>query len=154
MGMYDEISPEISQRVIKTCPYCYSEFRDDYESYWQTKDFDNLLKVLSLEDVSNQFEMHHICDKCNRYMSVIVDMDNGFYKYRSREDDYSKWHLFNDTSLVNDYAKLHFIDKDLKSCIESLSLGNNYSDNLILQELFEKYYIIPKEKVEKLSKNP
>lgn len=166
MGMYDEISPSLSNRIIKLCPYCGKEY--GIEEFWQTKDFDCILKTLTLKDIAEEgyedFEMHHICPHCNTYISVLANLINGIFRFRSSKvNDYSKWSFFEDTDLSSEYKSLiqdNNIDENFKKCLKSISIGYNklinnvdleYDDvYTILHNISKDYYIIPKEKLENI----
>lgn len=169
MGMYDEISPSLSSRIIKLCPYCGKEY--DTEEFWQTKDFDCILKLITMEDIAkhgyDSFEMHHICDKCNKYISIRADLTKGiFYIRNSKTNEQSSWSFFEDTELINEYSKIRFdknIDENFIKCLKSMSIGYtkliDSMDNVdlecgniytILHNISKDYYIIPKEKLENI----
>lgn len=155
MGMYDEISTSLSSRIVKRCPYCCTIY--DIEECWQTKDFESMLRVLSLSDIDHDvFEMHHICSNCNRYISVVADLRNSKYRYRSSgKDEYSDELLIDDPTLTTEFLNLKLKDNDLIRCLKSKSIGYNslidmldadYMDKyMILHELIKDFYVIPKE---------
>lgn len=161
MGMFDEISPSLSKRVIKSCPYCLNDY--DVEEFWQTKDFSCILKIISLEDIDcNVFEMHRICPHCGKYISVSVNLHEGLYRYRtSGETKYSDELLFCDQSLFFEFRKQE-LSKSIKDvdveCLKSMSIGYNklidsvdleYDDvYTILHNIIEDFYIIPKRNLE------
>lgn len=159
MGMYDEISPLLTNCIIRTCPFCFNGYNND--NLWQTKDFDNILKVITLDDINcDCFEMHHICENCGRYISLMVDLSGGTFRFKgSYNDNYSDYVLFYDQSLRLEYKKLHpNMNKNFKECLESMDIGYHgliqnmdiESDNLLsmIYDITRDFYCIPKEKLE------
>lgn len=162
MGMYDEISRGLAERIITECPCCHKDLYGEYEyAEWQTKDFERILKTISLEDLDNDiFEMHTICPNCNKYMSAEVNIMKGIIDIRT--------HTFQETlpildrTLIKDYKKsrlnrysnkvggvwLKDINVDYNDFVRSLDLDSCLSD--IVDSIFDNYYIIPKKSLEDL----
>lgn len=155
MGMYDIVSPNIAKRIITKCPICSSDF--DNETEWQTKDFESLLSILNLDNLSSKFEMHCICDKCNNFISVVVHMDYSYYNiYTNNNNSISS---FSDVTLTNEFKALNNLPKmeskinlndlvssiELKDYISNLDYLYNLSNDVIERlscDLVDNYYII------------
>lgn len=155
MGMYDNISNGLAERILQDCPLCHKNmYVPDYDEVeWQTKDFKNLLETLSIADIlCDVFEMHTICPKCNNYISVNVDLIEGHYivngtQYKLVLDVYDK-------SLAEDHKKIMEESSipqasmlDAISYVELLNyvdtLKTDYCDEII-DYIFDNFYLIPK----------
>lgn len=164
MGMYDEINKSLTDRIITHCPYCNDFILNDeidWRSYWQTKDFDCLLKTLDLKDIeSNRFEMHVCCSKCGRYLSADVNLDTGVIMFKGKENDVGRWADIEDKSLIDEFIRLdrkrHEIDNNSKEWLKLRSIGYNEIEKYIYlenrreaaKELLKDFYIIPKSYLE------
>lgn len=165
MGMFDEINSTLAERLIKKCPTCEHTILEQ-ENTWQTKDFDNILKVLDLEDITDNFEMHTICSHCGRYISAHVlleegklDIEMGYTKHEKEFEDKSLVTEYNTNNILNTINKAN---KTLSKLNSKWSLSRNelaeflhtnswindadVSELLddITNELYNNFYIIPK----------
>lgn len=163
MGMYDEVSGTLAERIVRKCPNCKKDLYNCEEpAVWQTKCFSNILKTLDLEDIDcDTFEMHTICPHCGEYMSANVTLADGDYNIRTNAFD-MKYEQFEDSSLITDYqnSKIDKItNKYTKNWLDYNCINFKYDKDYykkrppevimkLLDDLVENYYIIPKNIIE------
>lgn len=156
MGMFDEMSKTVTDRIIKECPFCKKILVPDIEeaTLWQTKSFKNLLYIIDLKDINKDvFEMHHICPNCNKYISVNIDMISGDINIFDSNYNFSVCSKFIDMSLRDDWKNVQLSKFELKNNTTSFNLknwleSNNVGYNKIEGNLSKDFYIIPKEVLE------
>lgn len=159
MGMYDEVSNSLAERIVRKCPSCKKDLYDcDEPAVWQTKSFDRILKTIDLTDIDcDTFEMHTICPHCGDYMSANVTLADGDYNIRTNAYDID-YREFEDSSLTTDYNKSKIdkvTNKYTKNWLEYNCVNYKYDKNYykkrppeeimkLLDGLIEDYYIVPK----------
>ena len=107
MGMFDTMSNNLAERIIKKCPVCGKNVIGE-DNEWQTKDFDCILSILDLEDIirkddgrEHSHEMHGICSNCGKYISVIFDLADNHITVSTQNTNSSG--ALSDSDLRNDY---------------------------------------------------
>lgn len=154
MGMFDTMSNNLAERIIKKCPVCGKNVIGE-DNEWQTKDFDCILSILDLEDIirkddgrEHSHEMHGICSNCGKYISVIFDLADNHITVSTQNTNSSG--ALSDSDLRNDYLieltrfKNNKIDKAFSDygnvLLNRLSIDTSEVDI----DNLDKYYIIPK----------